>query len=137
MSIKKSQPQSVNCDIECSVISSVKAARIGISFRALKISQPSIVSCDIGRSVTLLAERGGFEPPVRYSRTPAFQASTLDHSDTSPNAPIITKYDSKIISNISLKHKSHLRNLLIFFIPTSKYQKKKPISLYRPLLHSY
>ena len=32
----------------------------------------------------LLAERGGFEPPVRNYRTPAFQASTLNHSDISP-----------------------------------------------------
>ena len=32
-----------------------------------------------------LAERGGFEPPVRYHRTLAFQASTLNHSATSPN----------------------------------------------------
>ena len=31
-----------------------------------------------------LAERGGFEPPVRNYRTPAFQASTLNHSDISP-----------------------------------------------------
>ena len=31
-----------------------------------------------------LAERGGFEPPVRYHRTLAFQASTLNHSATSP-----------------------------------------------------
>ncbi len=36
----------------------------------------------IGSSVTL-AERAGFEPAVRF-RTPAFQASTFDHSDISP-----------------------------------------------------
>ena len=36
------------------------------------------------RSNHFLAERGGFEPPVRNYRTPAFQASTLNHSDISP-----------------------------------------------------
>ena len=31
-----------------------------------------------------LAEREGFEPSVRYYRTPAFQASPFDRSGTSP-----------------------------------------------------
>ncbi len=30
------------------------------------------------------AERAGFEPAVRFWRTPAFQASTFSHSVTSP-----------------------------------------------------
>ena len=34
-------------------------------------------------AISCLAERRGFEPPIRF-RIPAFQASTLDHSDTSP-----------------------------------------------------
>ena len=33
----------------------------------------------------ILAEREGFEPSVRYHRTLAFQASTLNHSAISPN----------------------------------------------------
>ena len=32
----------------------------------------------------VLAEREGFEPSVRYHRTPTFQAGTLNHSATSP-----------------------------------------------------
>jgi hypothetical protein len=31
-----------------------------------------------------LAERGGFEPPVRYKRTPDFESGTFNHSATSP-----------------------------------------------------
>ncbi len=34
----------------------------------------------------ILAEREGFEPSVRYHRTLAFQASTLNHSAISPNS---------------------------------------------------
>ena len=33
-----------------------------------------------------MAERAGFEPAVRYLRTHAFQACSLNHSDTSPQA---------------------------------------------------
>lgn len=35
-----------------------------------------------------MAERGGFEPPVRCWRTHAFQACTLSHSDISPKIGI-------------------------------------------------
>src|ERR1041385_2524060 len=35
---------------------------------------------------TRLAERGGFEPPVGYKPTHAFQACALNHSATSPSA---------------------------------------------------
>ncbi len=31
-----------------------------------------------------LAERGGFEPPVRYKRTPDFESGTFNRSATSP-----------------------------------------------------
>jgi hypothetical protein len=31
-----------------------------------------------------MAERVGFEPTVRYSRTPDFESGTFDHSATSP-----------------------------------------------------
>ena len=31
-----------------------------------------------------LAERVGFEPTVRYKRTPDFESGTFDHSATSP-----------------------------------------------------
>ena len=41
-----------------------------------------------------LAERGGFEPPVRYKRTLAFQASALSHSATSPNFQLPVGIDS-------------------------------------------
>ena len=43
--------------------------------------------CCRGGQFLSLAERGGFEPPVRYHRTLAFQASTLNHSATSPIFP--------------------------------------------------
>ena len=33
---------------------------------------------------TALAERGGFEPPVRYKRTPDFESGTFNRSATSP-----------------------------------------------------
>ena len=39
-------------------------------------------------ALDFLAEKGGFEPPVRYKRTLAFQASALSHSATSPNSVI-------------------------------------------------
>lgn len=57
-------------------------------------------------TVFFLAERGGFEPPVRYSRTPAFQASTLDHSDTSPwsfSQIIFKKFVRGLLYHILLK----------------------------------
>ncbi len=38
----------------------------------------------VGSTEYNLAERRGFEPPVRF-RTHAFQACTFDHSDTSPS----------------------------------------------------
>ena len=38
-----------------------------------------------GPRFIFLAERAGFEPAVRYHRTLAFQASTLNHSATSPD----------------------------------------------------
>lgn len=31
-----------------------------------------------------MAERGGFEPPVRQDRTTAFEAAAFNHSATSP-----------------------------------------------------
>src|SRR6478735_3762268 len=34
-----------------------------------------------------LAERVGFEPTVRYERTPDFESGTIDHSATSPARP--------------------------------------------------
>ena len=37
-----------------------------------------------GRPCISLAERGGFEPPVGYEPTHAFQACDLNHSSTSP-----------------------------------------------------
>ena len=37
--------------------------------------------------VAYLAERGGFEPPVRYKRTPDFESGTFNHSATSPVGP--------------------------------------------------
>ena len=37
-----------------------------------------------GPHFQFLAEREGFEPSVRYHRTPTFQAGTLNHSATSP-----------------------------------------------------
>src|SRR3546814_15052919 len=33
----------------------------------------------------LLADRGGFEPPIRYSRIHAFQACAFNRSDTCPD----------------------------------------------------
>ena len=47
-----------------------------------KIRNPSFYSKGAYNSV--LAERGGFGPPVPYSSTHAFQACTLNHSDISP-----------------------------------------------------
>src|SRR3546814_19500284 len=34
-----------------------------------------------------LAERGGFEPPRRYKRLPAFESGTFNRSATSPDFP--------------------------------------------------
>ncbi|MEN9891357.1 MAG: Serine/threonine protein phosphatase [Pseudomonadota bacterium] len=31
-----------------------------------------------------LAEKGGFEPPIRYNRMPDFESGAFDHSATSP-----------------------------------------------------
>ena len=39
-----------------------------------------------------MAERGGFEPPVRCWRTHAFQACTLSHSDISPKGNLLLIY---------------------------------------------
>lgn len=39
-----------------------------------------------GPCCSYLAERGGFEPPVRYKRTPDFESGTFNHSATSPGA---------------------------------------------------
>jgi hypothetical protein len=34
----------------------------------------------------LVAERVGFEPTVRYNRTPDFESGAFDHSATSPRS---------------------------------------------------
>ena len=36
----------------------------------------------------LLAERVGFEPTVRYNRTPDFESGPFDHSGTSPYSTV-------------------------------------------------
>ena len=44
----------------------------------------------------LLAERVGFEPTVRFHRTPDFESGTFDHSATSPRKPAMLA-DSKVV----------------------------------------
>ena len=48
-------------------------------FQCLQLHQGS-------HPIFIVAERGGFEPPVGVKPTPAFQASAFDHSATSPGA---------------------------------------------------
>ena len=39
--------------------------------------------------IGILAERVGFEPTVRYNRTPDFESGAFDHSATFPSLPDI------------------------------------------------
>ena len=62
-------------------------------------------------NVFLLAEKGGFEPPLGYYPKHAFQACDLNHSSTSPQ--YLT-----IISYINSNRYIELLNFLSFRIPT-------------------
>jgi hypothetical protein len=56
------------------------------------------------RGHLFLAEKGGFEPPVGYEPTHAFQACDLNHSSTSPDsvfADVLAK--PQIIAKIPLE----------------------------------
>jgi hypothetical protein len=49
-----------------------------------------------------LAERGGFEPPVGYEPTHAFQACDLNHSSISPYLAGFFLTKPRIIANLHL-----------------------------------
>ena len=51
----------------------------------LKISNlQNILGVKKARRNGLVADRGGFEPPIRYERIHAFQACAFNHSATCP-----------------------------------------------------
>lgn len=70
-----------------------------------------------------MAERVGFEPTVRYSRTAVFKTAALNHSATSP-------YEVKTTYTISLtlgKYKFIAVALILLFL--------KPLLLYPAIAH--
>ena len=54
-----------------------------------------------------MAERGGFEPPIRYKRIHTFQACAFDHSATSP---ILAKNDLNRSNGVPLMQNWSARN---------------------------
>ena len=60
-----------------------KARDIPQMFQQRK-ARPNRPNKPLEKQIVIVAERVGFEPTVRYSRTHTFQACSLNRSDTSP-----------------------------------------------------
>ncbi|VXB32633.1 hypothetical protein MASSI9I_20479 [Massilia sp. 9I] len=59
----------------------------------------------------ILAERGGFEPPVGYEPTHAFQACDLNHSSISPDG-VSCVHEAAYYSKDSLLYKTVLASVM-------------------------
>lgn len=55
---------------------------------------------------SFLAERGGFEPPVGYEPTHAFQACDLNHSSISPDGSTWEPHEAAYYSKYSQQYKA-------------------------------
>ncbi len=68
--------------------------------RAADARNPSSFRC---RGCSWLAEKGGFEPPVRARRTTVFETAPFDHSGISP------KYNKERTTVLLLRSRAHSR----------------------------
>ncbi len=48
-----------------------------------------LATAGVARTMIRLAERVGFEPTVRYNRTPDFESGAFDHSATFPSSQLL------------------------------------------------